>query len=104
MVFPQFQPHDLGVAARRHDIRADLDDGAYELRKRRAYRFYTSATWPETPHSREANYALGAVYRQRVHRDWLFVELMSAVEFPQADDYDLNPMIGVTMEILFSRD
>ncbi len=75
---------------------------AYELSKRRAYRLYTSATWPETPHTHTANYTVGAVYRQRVHRDWLFVELMSAVEFPQADDYEPNPIAGITMEILFS--
>lgn len=76
----------------------------YEISKRRAYRLYTSATWPETPHTREANYAVGAVYRQRVHRDWLFMELMSAVEFPQADAYEPNPIVGVKMEILFSQD
>lgn len=75
----------------------------YALSNRRAYRLYTSATWPETPHTREANYTIGAVYRQRIHRDWLFMELMSAVEFPQADDYDPNPIAGVKMEILFSQ-
>jgi hypothetical protein len=77
---------------------------AYELSKRRAYRLYTSAAWPETPHTREANYTIGAVYRQRLHRDWLFMELMSALEFPQADDYDPNPLAGVMMEILFGKD
>ncbi len=77
---------------------------AYELSKRRAYRLYTSATWPESPHTREANYAVGTVYRQRVHRDWLFMELMSDVEFPQVDAYEPNPIFGIKMEILFSQD
>lgn len=74
---------------------------SYELSKRRAYRLYTSAAWPETPHTSEATYTVGAVYRQRIHRDWLFMELTSAVEFPQADDFEPNPIAGITMEILF---
>jgi len=77
---------------------------AYEISKRRAYRLYTSGNWPETPHTHEAKYTVGAVYRQRVHWDWLFMELMSALEFPQAEDYEPNPIVGVMMEILFSSD
>ncbi len=93
----------------REEIRSGLTFGqtfslTYELSKRRAYRLYTSATWPETPHTREANYSVGAVYRQRIHRDWLFMELTSALEFPQTDDYKPNPIAGIKMEILFGGD
>jgi hypothetical protein len=88
------------------EIRSGLTFGqtfslTYEISKRRAYRLYTSATWPETPHTREANYSVGAVYRQRIHRDWLYMELSSALEFPQMDDYEPNPFVGIKMEILF---
>jgi len=41
------------------------------------------------------------VYRQRIHRDWLFMELLSALEFPQADDYEPNPIAAFKIEILF---
>jgi len=74
----------------------------HPLSFRRAFRFYISGTWPESPHTREANYVFGAVYRQRIHRDWLFMEISPSLEFPQADDYAINPIVELKFEIILS--
>jgi len=72
--------------------------------KRHAWRLYLAGAWPETPHTRTANYSTGIVFRRRIHRDWLFLELFPSVEFPQEYDYELNTFIGFKFEVIFSSE
>ncbi len=71
---------------------------------RRAWRFYVSGVWPETPHTQTATYATGIVFRRRLHRDWLYFEVSPAVEFPQAYDYQANAIARIELEVVFSTD
>jgi len=79
-------------------------DVTQPLSRRRAYRLYTSAVWPESPSVTVANYEIGVVYRQRIHSDWLFMEISPGFEFPQRRDYEINPVLGIKFEVVFSGD
>ncbi len=71
---------------------------------RRAWRFFLSGVWPETPHTETANYVAGIVFRRRLHRDWFFMELSPAVEFPQAHEYQANLITRLQFEVIFTNE
>jgi hypothetical protein len=72
-----------------------------QLSKRRAFKLATAAAWPEFPHTVSANYKLEASHRQLIHKDWLFMEITPGVEFPQKDNYNVNPYITVLFDCIF---
>ncbi len=71
------------------------------LSRRRAHKINLYGTWPETPHTHEANYVIQYSYRQLIHRDWLFIEITPGLKFPQADDYQPDPYITVMFDVVF---
>lgn len=69
---------------------------------RTAFRLAMSGIWPETPCVSEANYSTVFTWRQLAYRDWLFLEVAPGVEFPQKEDYEINPLVTVKLEVVFS--
>lgn len=67
----------------------------------RAWRWHASAKWPETPSSRTSVYQTGCTLRQRFLRDWLFIEIGTAVEFPQEYQYQTNPVLRIKLDVIF---
>lgn len=47
------------------------------------------------------NYVVRAVYRQRLHRDWLYFQLESGFDFPEERDYTATPVVRATLDISF---
>ena len=73
-----------------------------ELNARSGYSFTLSGTWPETPHVESANYSTILTYRRLIYKQWLSLEISPGMEFPQSEDYELNPFITIQCGILFS--
>lgn len=74
-----------------------------ELTVRRAYAFSISGSWPEMPHTHNAEYTVEFTYRQLIHSHWLFLEITPALEFPQESDYAVTPRIEFKFEIVFDE-
>jgi hypothetical protein len=72
-----------------------------EVSPRRSWRLSVAGSWPETPHTSEANYSTIFTYRQLIHRNWLFLDIAPGVEFPQENDYQANAFITAKFEIIF---
>lgn len=72
-----------------------------EVSPRRSWRLNIAGSWPETPHTSQANYSTIFTYRQLLHRQWLFLDIAPGVEFPQENDYKANAFIAAKFEVIF---
>ncbi len=45
-------------------------------------------------------YLVRVVYRKRVHRDWLFLEIEPGLDFFREDDFKMTPLINIKLEIV----
>jgi hypothetical protein len=53
-----------------------------------------------------ADYGLRAIYRRRIHLEWLFLEMRSSVTWPRDSAIELrepNWGVGVALEMLFGE-
>lgn len=53
------------------------------------------------PSARVENYTARLIYRQRLHRDWIFMELEPGVEFPRDRDFQATGFINLKFDIIF---
>ncbi len=51
--------------------------------------------------ARVDNYQISLVYRKRVHRDWMFLELQPGVEFPREREFETTAFMEIRLEIIF---
>ncbi len=84
------------------DLRQDLT--VYHILNERAALLYqASVIGVSQPQSQVTGYVLLTNYRYRLHRDWLFFELSPQLHFPKEQNYRLNPLLLMRLEILFSK-
>jgi len=53
------------------------------------------------PQLEETAYVLQLRYRYRVHREWIFVEVNPQLNFPRTDEYKLNAVLFLKLEMIF---
>lgn len=53
------------------------------------------------PTARIENYTARLIYRKRVHRDWMFLELEPGVDFPRDRDFQATGFFNVKLDIIF---
>jgi hypothetical protein len=56
---------------------------------------------PLEPSAHVETYSVRALWRQRLHREWLFIEIEPGVEWPRERDYDTTPLVRVKLDIIF---
>jgi hypothetical protein len=71
------------------------------LSARRAIAIEALAEGPTDPHFFVETYAAVFRYRQRVWRDWLWIEIAPGVLFPRERDYEVTPAIGLSVDVIF---
>ncbi len=84
------------------DLRQDFTV-YHVLNERTALLHQASVIGVSQPQSQVTEYVLLINYRYRLHRDWLFFELSPQLHFPKAQNYRLNPLLLMRLEILFSE-
>ncbi len=84
------------------DLRQDLTV-YHVLNERTALLHQASVIGVSQPQSQVTGYVLLTNYRYRLHRDWLFFELNPQLHFPKAQNYRLNPLLLMRLEMLFSK-
>jgi hypothetical protein len=70
------------------------------LSRRRAVGFSIAAYGPLEPSAHVDTYSLRGSWRQRIHRDWLFVEIEPGVDWPRDRDYQEVFLIRVKFDIV----
>lgn len=69
---------------------------------RTALLYQVSASGVSNPHYQVTDYVALLLYRYRLHREWLFLELSPQLHFPKAKDYAFSPAFSMRLEILFN--
>lgn len=45
-------------------------------------------------------YSARATWRQRIYRDWLYLEIEPGVDFPREKDFDAVPLLGIRFDVI----
>jgi hypothetical protein len=82
------------------DLRQDFTS-FHTLDDRRALLYQASIVGVSRPNEHVTDYVLLALYRYRLHRKWVYVELIPQVHFPKARQFKSSGALAVRLEILF---
>jgi hypothetical protein len=82
------------------DSRQDLSI-FHTLDDRTALLYQLSVMGVSQPTLQETDYSLLFRYRYRMHKDWVFIELDPQLNFPRTDDFRLNALLLLRLEVLF---
>lgn len=87
-------------APQRCDLRQDLSF-YHTLNERTAVVYQASVIGTNKPMMQETAYVLLMRYRYRLHKEWVFFEVSPQLNFPKTDDFRLNALLLLRLEILF---
>jgi hypothetical protein len=85
-----------------YDVRQDLSV-FHKLDYRTALLYQISAVGVSSPHTQVNDYVFLALYRYRIHRNWMFLELSPQIHFPKELFYRRSPMFSMRLEMLFDE-
>mgnify|MGYP005856403609 CR=1 FL=1 len=92
---------DLLWTQERDEIQGSLGLLGFKfLSGRRALGVKLGLSGPVEPDARVELYNAYLVWRQRLHRDWVFLEIESGVDWPRDRDFEAAPLIRVKLDIL----
>jgi hypothetical protein len=84
------------------DLRQDLSI-YHTLNDRTALLYQASVIGVSNPAFGVTDYVVLLLYRYRMHREWLFLELSPQLHFPQVMKYQPNPALSMRLEALFDE-
>jgi hypothetical protein len=73
------------------------------LSERRVLRYEALSSWVTEPEDRLEEVQLRVRYRQRIWRDWVYIELAPEVTFPRGEDFDATPGFLLRFDAYFSE-
>jgi len=82
------------------DLRQDFSI-FHTLNERTALVYQASVIGTNKPQLEETAYVLLMRYRYRVHKEWIFLEVIPQLNFPKTDDFNLNALLLMRLEVLF---
>ena len=85
-----------------YDLRQDLTL-FHKLDERTALMYQASAIGVSSPHTQVTDYVLLALYRYRLHKKWMFLEVSPQMHFPKEYNYRRSPMLSLRLEMLFDE-
>jgi hypothetical protein len=65
--------------------------------------YQASAIGTSKPQTQVSEYVALLLYRQRLHRDWVFFELSPQLHYPRTNDFYPNAQLIFRLEVLFSK-
>ena len=84
------------------DMRQDLTI-FHKLDERRALMYQASAIGVSRPQTQVTEYVLLALYRYRLHREWMFLEVSPQLHFPRVLNFRTNAALSIRLEMLFDK-
>jgi hypothetical protein len=82
------------------DMRQDLSV-FHKLDERNALMYQASAFAVSRPQTVVTEYVVLMLYRYRLHRDWMFLEVSPQLHFPRVLNFHNNAMLSLRLEMLF---
>ena len=90
------------VRKKNFDLRQDLS--VYQnLNERTAVLYQASVIGVSEPTLQVTEYVLLALYRYRLHRDWVFLEISPQLHFPRDKNFESVPLLNLRLEMLFNE-
>lgn len=82
------------------DLRQDFSV-YHTLNERSAWLYQAGISGVSEPQFQTTAYVLLMLWRYRLHRSWVFVELSPQLHFPRAKNFEPNPLLLLRLEVLF---
>ena len=82
------------------DLRQDFSV-YHTLDDRTALLYQASVIGITNPQAQVMDYVVLMLYRRRIHKDWVFLELSPQLHFPRERNYRLSPTLSMRLEMLF---
>ena len=82
------------------DLRQDFSV-FHTLDDRTALLYQASVIGVTNPQAQVMDYVVLMLYRRRIHKDWVFLELSPQLHFPRERNYRLSPALSMRLEMLF---
>lgn len=84
------------------DLRQDLS--LYQnVNERTAMLYQASVIGVSEPALQVTEYILLALYRYRLHRNWVFIEVSPQLHFPRDKNFESVPLLNLRLEMLFNE-
>jgi hypothetical protein len=84
------------------DLRQDLSL-YHSLNDRAALLYQVSAIGVSRPQTQVSDYVILLLFRYRVHREWMFVELSPQQHFPRDRNFEPSSLLSMKFELLFDK-
>lgn len=84
------------------DLRQDMSF-FHALNERTAVLYQMSAIGMSNPQTQVSDYVILMLYRYRLHREWMFIEISPQMHYPIARDFQPSPLLSLRLEILFDH-
>ena len=84
------------------DLRQDMIF-FHKLDERTALMYQASAIGVSRPNTVVTEYVVLALYRYRLHREWMFLEVSPQLHFPRALGFHTNKTLSLRLEMLFDE-
>ncbi|GMR15761.1 MAG: hypothetical protein BMS9Abin31_0050 [Gammaproteobacteria bacterium] len=75
----------------------------HNLSKRRAISYFAGVYGKSEPTVFATHYLLGLTYRQNIHKDYLFIELLPQIKYEKINDFHSEHSIILRLEIVFKK-
>ncbi len=75
----------------------------HTLSKRRVISYYVSVNDVSKSNVFEKYYLIGSTYRQNIHKDYLFVELIPQIKYQEINDFRAEYSLTLRLEIIFKK-
>ena len=75
----------------------------HTLSKRRAISYFAGVYGVSEPTVFATHYLLGLTYRQNIHKDYLFVELIPQIKYEKTNDFHADHSIILRLEMVFKK-
>lgn len=75
----------------------------HTLSKRRAISYYAGVYGISEPTVFATHYLLGLTYRQNIHKDYLFIEILPQIRYEKTNDFHADHSIFFRLEIVFKK-
>jgi hypothetical protein len=86
----------------RIDFRQDLTL-FHKLDDRHAFMYQASAIGVSEPNAVVSDFVILLLYRYRLHRNWMFLEVSPQLHFPKEFNFHKSPMLSMRLEMLLDQ-
>jgi len=84
------------------DLRQDLSF-FHKMDERTALLYQASAIGVSRPQTQVSDYVLLVLYRYRLHREWMFIEVSPQLHFPRERNFKRSTLLSLRLEMLFDE-